>query len=56
MDKQEALDYCYKHKDEYIRSFDSIDEGQRLFDCLIGIIEGDTIKPDEIGSYGMDFE
>lgn len=56
MTKNEALEYCYKHKDQYIRDFDSIAEGIRSFDCLIAIIEEDTITPDQIKDYGMDYK
>lgn len=55
MNKEEALEYCYDHRDDYIRDFDSIDEGIRQFDCLISILESDTITPDQIADYGMDY-
>ncbi len=55
MNKKEALDYCEKHRNEYIRGFESIGEGTRQYDCLITILEEDTITPDELSDYGMDF-
>jgi hypothetical protein len=55
MTRDEAIQYCYEHKDEYIRDFDSISEGRRQFDCLIEILEHGTIQPSELPQYGMDF-
>lgn len=52
---KEALDYCYKHRDEYIKDFDSVDDGVRQFDCLIVIVEDGTIKPEQLSEYGMDY-
>jgi hypothetical protein len=54
MTKSEALDYCYDHRDEFIRGFDSVDEGIDQFNCLITILESGTIDPDEIFDYGME--
>ena len=51
--KGEALEFCYKHKDDYIRQFYSIDEGMRQFDCLIEILESDTIPVTDLPDYGM---
>ena len=51
----EALEYCYKYRDEFIRDFDSIDEGIEQFDGLIVLLDSGTIKPDEIADYGMEF-
>ena len=56
MNKDEAIAYCYLHRDEYIRDSGSIDEGSRGFDCLISILESDTIKPDQLAEYGMKYE
>lgn len=50
----EALDFCYKHKDAYIRSFDTVSEGIRQFDCLVFILEEGTISPSQLPHYGMD--
>lgn len=48
----EALEYCYKHRDTFIRDFESIDEGITQFDGIITILDG-TIEPHEITDYGM---
>lgn len=50
----EAINYCYEHKDEYIRGFYSISEGIRQFDCLISILESGTIEPKDLPDYGME--
>ena len=55
MTLSEALDYCYDHEDDFIRDFDSISEGTRQFECLITILEYETIKPVDLPDYGMDF-
>lgn len=56
MTKEEALDYCYKHRDEFISdSFAGGDNGVRQFDCLISILEDDVISPSELADYGMDY-
>jgi hypothetical protein len=54
MTVKEAIDYCYKNKDEYIRGFDKISEGIRAFDCLIFILEEGTISPSQLPDYGME--
>jgi len=46
--KEEALGYCYTYARAFINDTD-----QEQFDCLIEILEGDTIKPHEIIDYGM---
>lgn len=56
MTKEEALEYCYKHRDQYIRDADSINEGIRQFDCLISILEDGTIKPEQLPEYGMEYD
>ena len=56
MTRSEALEYCYRNKDEYIRGFDRIDEGVRQFDCLISIVEDGTCNPEDLADYGMEFE
>ena len=55
MTTQEAIEYCYRHKDDYIRSFDQIDEGMRQFECLIPLVEDGTVKPEALPDYGMDY-
>lgn len=52
--KEEAIDFCYKNKDKYISDCgDGIEEGTRQFDCLITILEEETISPSAIPEYGM---
>lgn len=56
MTKEEAVSYCYKHRDQFIRDSESIDAGIRQFDCLIVILEEGTITPEELSDYGMDYK
>ena len=51
--KEDALKYCYDNKDIYIRDFANLDEGYRSFECLISILESDTIEVTDLPSYGM---
>jgi hypothetical protein len=56
MNKQEAIDYCYQHENEYkAKMYTCGENGQGQFDCLISILESDTILPNEIKDYGMNF-
>lgn len=48
------LDKIYYQKDNYIRSFDSISEGVRDWDCLVDLIEDGTIGLTELPSYGIE--
>lgn len=51
---EDLLDYCYKHKDEFIKDFDSVQEGLEQFNCLIVLIEDSVIiSIDELKEYGM---
>jgi hypothetical protein len=50
MTVEEALDYCEKHKREFIAENDV-----REYDCLVLLIELGDIKPDDLPSYGMDY-
>jgi len=57
MSKEEALSYCYKYRNQYISDLYAADEdGLEQFNCLIAILEGDTIKPSQLPDYGMDYE
>jgi len=48
---QELLDYCYKHEKEYV-----YEESQRLFDCLVELVESGTVTTFEgLAYYGMDY-
>jgi len=55
MTKEEAIEYCYEHQDEYVHNFDTVSEGMRQFECLIAILEYDTITPAELPDYVMDY-
>jgi hypothetical protein len=56
MTKEEALEYCYKHANEFkADAYASGDNGERQFDCLIEILESGTIEPKNLPSYGMDY-
>ena len=50
MTKSEALEYCYKHENEFKSK-----NGVRQFDCLIEILDSGTIEPKQIVDYGMEF-
>jgi len=55
--KEQALEYCYKHENEFKADcYSAGEDGCRQFDCLIGIIESGTIKPSELPDYGMEFD
>lgn len=57
MTKEEAIEYCYKHREQFVSGLYAVgDDGTEQFDCLIAIIEGDTIKPSQLPEYGMDYE
>jgi hypothetical protein len=53
MSKEQAIEYCYKHKWEYLKDIDSEDGDE--FDCLVGLIEDEVIKPTDLPSYGMEY-
>jgi len=54
LSKRLALDFCYKNRDNYIRTFQSIDEGVEQFDNLITLLESNQIVGDDLIDYGMD--
>lgn len=54
LSKRLALDFCYKNRDNYVRTFDSIDEGIEQFDNLITLLESNTINFNDLIDYGMD--
>lgn len=56
MTKQEALNYCYDHEDQYKSDlYESGEDGQSQFDCLIVDLKSGIIKPGELSDYGMDY-
>ena len=58
MTVEQAIEYCYKHEDQYVRDpgAGSVSEAQRRFDCLISCLETGAIKPEELADYGMDYK
>ena len=50
MDK---LDVLYKHRNEFIREFDSIDDGIRQFDCLVSLVE-DGMSVEDMIAHGCE--
>ncbi len=54
MSKEQAIEYCYKHKWEYLEDKESKDGDE--FECLIVLLEDEVIKPSDLQSYGMDYE
>ena len=55
MNKEEALAYCYEHKDQYIIDYGNVSEGIRAFECLICILKDGTIGPEDLAYYGMEY-
>ena len=56
MTKQEAIDYCYLHENEYkADAYASGDDGYEQFECLISYLKSGDIKPEELVYYGMDY-
>ena len=50
--KKQLLEYCYKNQREYI-----YEVGQREFDCLIELVESDTITTfKQLAEYGMEYK
>ena len=57
MSKEEALEYCYRHENEFKRDAYACNEnGERCFACLIEIINGGTIQPKDLPKYGMNYD
>ena len=56
MTVEEAVSYCYRHQDRFIKDYGSISEGVRCFDCLISVLESGTITPVELPEYGMEYQ
>lgn len=56
MTKEEAIKYCYRHENQFKADcYASNTNGERAFDCLIAILEYDSITPSELPEYGMDY-
>ena len=56
MTKKEAIDYCYKHENQFKSDMYKINEdGEEQFECLITILETGNIEPKDLPNYGMDY-
>lgn len=56
MTKEEAIDYCYKHKNSFLSDMYACGEdGIEQFECLVSCLESGDIKPDDIANYGMSY-
>jgi hypothetical protein len=56
MTKEEAIKYCYEHEKEFKRDMYACGEnGERQFECLIGILEYETITPEQLKEFGMNY-
>lgn len=53
---QKLINDIYSQKDEYIKSFETIKEGIRAWDCLIACIESGTVTVENIEEYGINIE
>jgi hypothetical protein len=53
---QKLLEKIYPQKDEYMRSFDTVSEGVRAWECLVSIVEDGTIQLNDLPEYGIDIE
>ena len=57
MTKTDALEYCYKHEKEYKADcYESGEDGEEAFNCLIVGLRENMIKPEELKDYGMDYD
>lgn len=49
--KQKLLDYCYEYEMEFVH-----ETSQREFDCLIRLVENDTITTfEQLAEHGMEY-
>lgn len=55
MTVDEAITYCYDHKNDYVKDSDDVSEGMEQFECLISCLESGHIKPSELPDYGMEY-
>jgi hypothetical protein len=56
MSKDDAIAYCTRHRDRYVRGFGNLSEGARSYKCLLMLLESETIKPQHLPVYGMDLD
>ena len=55
MTVDEAIDHCYKYKNEYIKDCGDVSEGMEQFECLISCLESGDINPAELPEFGMGY-
>jgi len=55
MPKEEAINYCYRHREEFVAMYVDANEGNKSFDSLIVRIEEGDVSPWELPQYRMDF-
>lgn len=53
---EQLLKHIYPQKDEYIRSFETISEGVRAWECLVSIVEDGTVQLKDLSEYGIDID
>lgn len=53
MSKSEAIQYCFKHKKQYIHDCDDNGQGHN---AVIALLEYETIKPSDLPDYGFEYE
>jgi len=57
MTKEEAINYCLKHRNEFLaEAYESGEDGLGQYECLISCLEEGRIDPEELVDYGMDFK
>lgn len=60
MDKEQSLEYCYKHKSKYISELiiagDDPETAIENFNCLIALVEDETVTYEDLADYGMDYK
>lgn len=57
MNKDQAIAYCHAHKNQFLTESYAIGEdGQRQFDCIVGLLKDGIIHPSEIFEYGIPTE
>lgn len=56
MNKKEALEYCFKHRNQFIKDkFRAGENGTIEFNYLIIILKGGIINPNKLKDYGMNY-
>ena len=57
MIKEEAIEYCYKYKNEFLSdAYGAGEDGIEQLECLVSCLESGHIKPSELAEYGMKYE